>query len=50
MGFLIIHYNQPDWFGGRISRKWVFKTHIPPPFRDQMESTEALLVGPSMPH
>lgn len=48
VGFLIIHYNQPDWFFRRISRRWVFKMQIPP-FRDPLESTEAPLVDPSMP-
>lgn len=48
MGFLIIHYNQPDWFFRRINRRWVFKMQIPP-FRDPLESTEAPLVDPSMP-
>ena len=42
------HYNQPDWFFRRISRRWVFKMQIPP-FRDPLESTEAPLVDPSMP-
>lgn len=48
VGFLIIHYNQPDWFCRRISRRWVFKMQIPP-FRDPLESTEVPLVDPSMP-
>lgn len=47
VGFLIIHYNQPDWFCGRISRRWVFKRWIPLPFRDHRNPQRFLLLAPA---
>lgn len=41
----IIHYNQPDWFGQRLSKRWAFKMRVPHPLETHWNPRRLLLLA-----